>query len=292
MTAAPDAKSDGGPMKLSYVRLNRYINTWGQGAAVESKPLQFKLHPQTLSLQLVKTPTDEQRHAAANVLIYVEDGKVKYEDMSRQGMSMHDVKREAVPDEPAKPAFDANELSGKVTDIELVHFTDDESVAKGRRQLKVTWQLAIKGADIEQRLQGSVDEAQAELERAEAEVSSASDSAEEAKAKAAVAKAKAAKRAAESRYSSGLSRERSRLARLFKCADVKLATTSELLRPSNRKQVTAQCKVLKEGDSVEVTMHYTLGRYELPVALVYSLGRDEKHFDAIASKKLSQLDAR
>jgi hypothetical protein len=61
--------------------------------------------------------------------------------------------------------------------------------------------------------------------------------------------------------------------------------------PSNAKSASDTCKALEKGGDVEVTLTYTLERYEVPVALVYSLGKSQA-FRPIASDALNKLDPR
>ena len=160
----------------------------------------------------------------------------------------------------------------------------------------MTWKLTLGGDQIDGRLRSSLDAATTALDAAERaafalDLDSGADKAAVAKVKAEAASAKAAKAAAEAKYKSGLSSERGRLAKLFSCGDVRVATNRGVRAPLNAKAASDTCKALEKSDAVEVTLTYTLDRYELPVALVYSLGKAQA-FSPIASEALLKLDPR
>lgn len=283
------------PMPLSHVKLRGIVRLTDVDL-VESEPVEFDLHPRALTLQLVKLPTGELEHASGNVVIRQKEGKVAYEEMARLKMSLLGVERADVPGATPEVSFEADELSGKVASVSLVYAADEPSLAKGQRKLSVTWKLAIKGDMIEARLRAPLDAATSALQNATqaAEAASNDASAEAsvvAKAKADLASAKSAKSAAETKYKTGLGGERGRLAKLFACGDAKLATNKSVRAPSNAKAAGDACKALDKENEVEVTMTYALDRYEVPVAIVYSVGKTGA-FRPIASEPLLKIDPR
>lgn len=295
MTAAEGAATGSALLPLSRVRLGRVIRA-SDADLIESEPVEFDIHPAAMTLQKVKLPTGETEHASGNVVVRQKDGKVVYEEMARLKMGLLGIERMDVPPAPPEVAFGADELSGKVVSVALTPAADDASLAKGQRKLSVTWKLNLKGDKIDGRLRSSLDEASAAADAAEAaafklDMDPGADKAEVAKAKAEAAKTKAAKSAAESKYKTGLSSERGRLAKLFACGDARVATNKGVRGPSNAKAASDACKALEKGDDVEVTMTYMLERYELPVAIVYSLGKAQV-FAHIASEPLNKLDPR
>lgn len=298
VVAAADMPPDGRPIPLSKVTYNseKAFVAASEADRVESTPVEFTLNPRTLSLQLVKLPAGDFVHASGNVVVYTKDGKITYDDLGKLKVSMLDVERKDVPSATPDVAFTADELSGRVTGIALVPYTEDTAVPKGERRLRVTWKLGIKGGDIEGRLKAAVDAATSALEAAEkraeaVSIDTSADAAAEAAAKADVAKAKADKTAAESKFKTSLSGERGRLAKLLACGDVRLVTNKTVRSPTNGKAASDACKGLEKSDDVEVTMIYALDRYELPVALSYATGKTS-NFSAIASEPLLKLDPR
>ncbi|RLB52511.1 MAG: hypothetical protein DRI90_22050 [Deltaproteobacteria bacterium] len=290
MAGAPaEGKNAGQPVKLSYVALNRAIDTWGKAGLVQSAPKKVALNPAALTMQLVKSDGDFVP-ASANVAIVVKEGKVKHVDLARLGINMLDMERKDPPATAPAVAFSANELSGKASEIVLTHFTDDTALSKGRRKLSLTWKLNLKGGDIEGRLRADLDKASAALDAAEKAADSASED-DEAKAKTAVTQAKMAKAAAERKYKTDRTRERTRLAKLFPCGDLKLVTNRKVRGAANKKEAKESCKALLEEDEVTVKIHFEIGRYELPAAVSFKLGTDTK-FLPIVSAELIKSDPR
>jgi hypothetical protein len=293
MVAASDAPADGRAVRLMKVKLSQLVRARPL-AVVQSEPIEFDLNPASLSVQLVKLPAGEFAHATGNVVVYLKEGKVAYEDMGKLKISLHDVERKDVPAEPQDVSFEADELSGKVSDLKVIHYLDEPTLNKGQRRLSATWKLNLKGEAIEGRLKAAVDTATATLdaaERVELQADIGSDAAARAKAKADLAKAKADKTAAETKYKTSLSGERGKLAKLLTCGDIRLVTSKGVRSATNGKAATDLCKGLEKANDVEVTLTYSLDRYELPIALSYSLGKTPS-FSPIASARLSKLDPR
>jgi hypothetical protein len=293
MVAASDAPADGRAVRLMKVKLARLIRA-RPADPVQSDPIEFDINPASLAIQLVKVPAGDFAHAAGNVVVYLKEGKVAYEDMGKLKISLHDVERKDVPPEPPDVSFEVDELAGKVSDIKMVHSADDPTITKGQRRLSATWKLSLKGEGIEARLKTAVDTATAALdaaERVELQADIGNDAPARAKAKADLAKAKADKTAAETKFKTSLSGERGKLAKLLTCGDVRLVTSKGVRSATNGKAATDLCKVLEKVNDVEVTLAYTLDRYELPIALSYSLGKTPS-FSPIASARLSKLDPR
>lgn len=293
MVAATDAPADGPAVRLTKVRLSRLVRA-RPADVVLSEPIEFDINPASLSVQLVKLPAGDFAHASGNVVVYLKEDKVTYEDMGKLKLSLHDVERKDVPAEPPVVSFEADELSGKVSDLKMVHYVDDPTMNKGQRRLSATWKLSLKGEGIEGRFKTAVDTATAALdaaERVELQADIGSDAAARAKAKADLAKAKAEKTAAETKFKTSLSSERGRLAKLLTCGDIRLVTSKGVRTATNGKAATDLCKVLEKANDVEVTLTYPLDRYELPIALSYSLGKSPG-FSPIASARLSKLDPR
>jgi len=287
-----DQPKDGTYVPLSHLELRSSIR-YSRADIIESPPVEFDLPPPVMTLQMVKMPSGEMVHASGNVLVYKKDDKVVYQDMAKAKMHLLELTREDVPASTPAVNFAKNELTGQVKGIELVHFTDDTALSKGQRKLAVTWTMHLQGDDIDKRLRVPFDIASSELDKAVQELNGvdSGDAAAVANAKANEAKARAAKSAAETKYKSGLKSEREKLAKAFPCGDVKLATNRGTKGPSNSKAAVEACKAIITGDDAEVTITYTLDRYEIPVALVYSLG-GEFTWNSIASAPLLKLDAR
>jgi hypothetical protein len=278
---------------LSHLELRNPVR-FSRADVVESAPLEFDLPPPVVTLQMVKLPSGEMVHASANVLVFPKEGKVVYQDMAKAKLNLLEAGREDVPAATPAVTFTKNELTGQVKSIELKHFSDDTSLKKGERKLTVTWALHLQGEGIDRRLRVPFDIATGEFEKATADLQKvdSGDAAAVASAKADEAKTKAAKNAAETKYKSGLKSEREKLAKAFACGDVKIATNRGTKGPSNGKAAAEACKaIISGGDDAEVTITYTLDRYEIPIALVYSLGGDFT-WSTIASAPLSKLDAR
>jgi len=190
--------------------------------------------------------------------------------------------------------FEADELSGKVTDLKIVHFTDDPTLNKGQRRLSATWHLSLKGDDIEGRLKAAVDAATTALdaaERVEVQADIGSDGPVKAKAKADLAKAKSDKTAAETRFKTSLSGERGKLTKLLSCGDIRLVTSKGVRGAVNGKSASDTCKVLDKVNDVDVTLSYAIDRYELPIAMTFSIGKAPT-WSPIASARLLKLDPR
>jgi hypothetical protein len=293
MVAAPDAPAEGRAVRLTKLKLGRFVHP-RPSDEVQSEAIEFDLNPAALSIQLVKLPAGDFAHAAGNVVVHLKEGKVAYEDMGKLKLSLHDVERKDVPADPPAVSFTADELTGTVSDLKLVHFADDPVMNKGQRRLSATWKLSLKGDAIEGRLKTAVDTATANLdaaERVELQADIGSDAPAKAKAKADLAKAKADKTAAETKFKTSLSGERGKLAKLLTCGDIRLVTTKGVRSATNSKAATDLCKVLEKVNDVEVTLAYPLDRYEIPIALSYALGKTAG-FSPIASARLSKLDPR
>ena len=97
--------------------------------------------------------------------------------------------------------------------------------------------------------------------------------------------------AAETKYKTGSKTEREKIAKAFPCGDVKIATNRGTKSPSNGKAVGEACKTLLSANEVEVSMTCTLDRYELPVALVYTLG-GKFTWSPVASAPLLKIEPR
>jgi len=293
MIAAKDAGKDAPAVPLTHLEL-RYPIRYTRADILESTPLDFELPPQAMTLQMVKLPSGENVHASGNVLVYVKENKVVYQDMAKAKISLLGATREDVPAGMPAVSFTKNELSGSVKSASITEHVDDSALSKGQRKLSVTWNLHLQGDGIDRRLRVPFDIASSEYEKAAADLSrvDGGDAAAVAEAKGAEAKAKAAKSAAETKYKNGLKGEREKLAKAFVCPEVKIATNRGTKGPSNAKAVGEACKALVTGsDDLEVTITYTLDRYEIPVALVYSLGGDFT-WNPIASGPLLRIDPR
>jgi hypothetical protein len=293
MVQSTTEKPSGAGVPLSRVKLSRVVRAWERDA-VESPRFEAKVSPAALTLQLVKLASGDFAHASGDVVVFLKDGKLAYDDMSRLGLNLLTAERKDLPDVPPEVSFASDELSGKVSDVKLLHFADDTSVAKGLRSLGVAWKLNLKGDAIDARLRAQVEAASAamvEAERAALAADVSGDAAAQAKAKADLAAAKTASSAADAKYKSSLSSERGRLVKLVSCGDIRLATNKTVRGPINAKAASDACKALSSVNDVETTLSYTLDRYEVPIALVYSLG-GALRWSPIASKPLVKLDPR
>lgn len=285
MVAAGDVPKDATTVPLSKLRLRSQIR-YTRDDIVESSPVTFDLPPQAMTLQMVKLDNGELVHASGNLLVYPKEGKVVYQDMAKQKLSLLEVTREDVPASMPEVTFTQNELSGTVKGITIQDHVDDMALNKGQRKLTVTWGMTLQGDNIDARLRVPFDIAKGEYEKAAREAESG-----DAAAKAEAAKTKAAMDAAETKYKTGSKTEREKIAKAFPCGDVKIATNRGTKGPSNGKDVGEACKTLLSANEVEVTMTFTLDRYELPVALVYTVG-GKFTWSPVASAPLLKLDPR
>ncbi|MFO0757683.1 MAG: hypothetical protein U0359_14395 [Byssovorax sp.] len=293
MTTQADVAKDAKVVPLSKLKLARFVRVW-ESDTVESDPVEFDINPAAMTMQQIKLATGDFAHASGNLVVYLKDNKIMYDDMAKLKLSLHNVERQDIPADPPEVAFAQDELTGKVTDISMVHYTDEPTLPKGQRRLTVTWKINLNGDAIEGRLKASVDAAAAAYDAAEKEAVQADltgDAPTKAKAKAALAKAKADKTGAETRFKTSLNGERGKLSKLLNCGDIKLATNRGIRAPSNGKAAADACKGLDKANDVDVTVQYTIDRYEIPVALTYSLGKTMT-FSPIASAKLTKFDIR
>ena len=285
MVAAGDVPKDATTVPLTKLKLRNEIR-YTRDDIIESQPLPFELPPPAMTLQMVKLESGEMVHASGNVLVYVKDGKVVYQEMAKQKLSLLEVSREDVPASTPPVSFTQNELSGTVKGITVQDHVDDTALSKGQRKVTVTWGMTLAGENIDARLRVPYDIAKGEYEKAAKEAESGDPA-----AKAEAAKAKAAMDSAETKYKTGSKTEREKIAKAFPCGDVKLATNRGTKGPSNGKAVGEACKTLLSANDVEVTMTFTLERYELPVALVYNLA-GKFTWSPVASAPLMKMDPR
>ena len=293
MIASGEASKDSGVVPLSHLEL-RYPVRYTKVDVVESAPTEFDLPATAMTMQMVKLASGDLVHASGNVLVYPKDNKVVFQDMAKAKLSLLGITREEVPAAMPEVSFTKNELSGNVKSATISDYVGETSLTKGQRKLTVVWNLRLQGEGIDRRLRVPFDIASGELDKAVADLGKvdSGDAAAVADAKSTEAKARSAKNAAETKYKTGLKSEREKVAKAFPCGDVKVATNKTTKAPSNGKAVAESCKALVSGsDDLEVTMTYTLERYELPVALVYSLGGDFS-WSPVASAPLLKLESR
>lgn len=285
MVAAGDVPKDATTVPLTRLKLRSEIR-YTRDDIIESQALPFELAPQAMTMQMVKLESGDMVHASGNVLIYPKDGKVLFQDMAKAKLSLLEVSRGEVPGSTPEVTFTHNELSGTVRSITLADHVDDTALSKGQRKLTVTWGMNLAGENIDARLKVPYDIAKGEYEKAAKDAESG-----DAAAKAEAAKTKAAMDAAETKYKTGSKTEREKIAKAFSCGDVKIATNRTTKGPSNGKAVVEACKVLLSGNEAEVTMTFTLDRYELPVALVYNVN-GKFTWSPVASAPLLKMDPR
>lgn len=285
MVAAGDVPKDATTVPLSKLKLRSEIR-YTRDDIIESQALPFEVPPQAMTMQMVKLESGDMVHASGNVLIYPKDGKVLFQDMAKAKLSLLEVSRGEVPGSTPEVTFTHNELSGTVRSVTLTDHVDDTALSKGQRKLTVTWGMNLAGENIDARLKVPYDIAKGEYEKAAKDAESG-----DAAAKAEAAKTKAAMDAAETKYKTGSKTEREKIAKAFSCGDVKIATNRTTKGPSNGKAVVEACKVLLSGNEAEVTMTFTLDRYELPVALVYNVN-GKFTWSPVASAPLLKMDAR
>jgi len=280
---------------LSHLEL-RYPVRYTRVDFMESAPFEFDLPPSVMTLQMVKLPAGDLVHASGNVLVYpnTKEGKVVYQDMAKAKLNLLEATREDVPATMPSVSFSKNELSGSIKTAVITDYVGDLTLNKGQKKLSVTWALNLRGDDIDRRLRVPFDIAKSEYERAKSSADGVdqNDKAAVADAKSSLSKAETALSAAETKYKSASKGEREKLAKAFVCGEIKVATNRGTKGPSNAKAASEACKALVNGaNDAEVTITYTLDRYELPVALVYSLGSDFT-WSAIASAPLLKLEPR
>ena len=162
------------------------------------------------------------------------------------------------------------------------------------------------GTDIEARLQADVSSAQAALlsatsalEAARGTLATAQSGGDEGAISAAEDAVEGAERTvssaergvsdAQRAFERGLSSERSDMARLLSCDRLKLTTNRRDVTARNSRDARDACAALRDNGSATVVWEFQIDRYEVPVALTFSLGRDAQ-FVPIASQALSVFD--
>ena len=237
--------------KLRHVKLVKPVYL-GEVGIVESEPLTFDIDPHALSLQGIRLASGEEGFESANIVVHAKDGAPVVDDLAKLGFSLEKVERIPLPEQPPPVRVSAEELSASGEDLALTHFADDASIGKGKRRLSVKWTVSLAGAEIASRL---------------------------------------GEKAAGAQGDRVLKAERLRVAHLFPCGGVTLVTNRGTRAAVDAAAAAKTCAALDTADGAEFTVNYDLDRYEIPIALVYVVGKT-KTFSPIASAALSKLDPR
>jgi hypothetical protein len=237
--------------KLRRVRLYKPLRV-GEADTLASAPLEFEVNARAVALQGIKLPSGEAGFVSGNIVIHAKEGAPVVDDLAKLGFSLDSFPRADLPEQSPKVEVSAEELTASVKSIGLVHHADDASVDKGKRRLTVKWAMAVAGSKIESRLGEKAQGAAGER---------------------------------------ALKSERARVVKLLSCDEIKLVTNKTTRSPANKSEANKSCSALESLDGTEVTVHYDLDRYEVPVALAYAVGKT-KTFSPIASATLTKFDAR
>ena len=237
--------------QLSRVKLYRALRA-GDPDLVTSAPVEIPIDAHALTLQKLTLVDGSVGFGAGNIVFYAKDGAPAVGDLAKLGLSLDSVARADLPS--ASPPVDATaeELTARVTTMKLAVPAEDASIERGKHRLTVTWSFAIAGSKVAARLGEKAEGAGGER---------------------------------------ALKAERIRVAKLLGCDAIQLVTTKTTRGAANKGDAAKTCSALDTVDSIEVVLKYDLERYEIPVALAYSVGKT-KTWTAIASVPLAKLDPR
>lgn len=257
-------------------------------------------------MQQVQLPDGTTGYASGNWVTYSDGGAAKRDHLASWGISAHTAQRTDLPAQTPTVNVTRNEWSMVSTELSMTHYTQAQIEVKGERLVRLATTITINTAAIESRLQAAVASAQATLlsatsalEAARGTLATAQASGDAAAisiaedavdtAEDAVGDAEDAAGDAQSSFERGLSSERSDLARLLACDRLQLVTNRRNLTARNSRAARDACATLSSTGSATVVWEFQIDRYEVPIALSFSLGRDPQ-FVPIASQALSVID--
>jgi hypothetical protein len=273
----------------------------GDDVIGRSAPL--TLPARAFSLQVVQLPNGGPvGYLAGDIFVHGDQGRVFHDSIADFEGSAFDVPTADLPVTPAPVLDRVDEWSLAIDAITMQHWTDVPTAPKGSRVVTVSGRVSVDSGAIEGRMRSSVDSARVADATARAAVAAASSALsaapDDATATATLRTAESAARTAasalaraQSAYDRSLGSERSRFARLLACDRVQLVTDFRLLRAVNGRDMAAHCSTLASGDVIAVSWVFVVDRYEVPVGLTYTVGRDP-HTAFFAAQSLATFDPR
>ena len=241
----------GGGAVLKHVRLYRPVRI-GDTDMVEAAPFTFEVNPRSLTLQQVKLPSGEMGFASGDIVVHAKDGAPLFDDLAKLGLSLDTAERSDVPDRAPDVKVTAEELSAEVTGITLTSYADNPSIERGRRRLTVKWKIAVDSAAMTARL---------------------------------------GEKATDKDGERTLHAERDRLIKGLACDGIQLVTNKTTRIAWNKGEAAKTCALLDSVEGTDFVLSYDVDRYEIPVALAYTVAKT-KTFSPIASEPLLAFDAR
>ena len=227
--------------------------------------VKFSFPGSALSLQVVRLADGDGRTAyAAGGWTIVDDGKgdVKRVESASLGIDLGMLKN--VPEQMPPAKLVQDELAMEFSGVALTQFGDmPGGTKKGTRDLAVAWKATVASAEIQARL--------------DAAVAAAGDNV-------------AARALAEAAAKRGSDPEHKRLAALVGCDSIVLVTSSGRVASPANPEDRAACASLSVGDEASRTLHFAIGRYEIPIGLLVRVGTPR--FVPIASAAMLKFDAR
>lgn len=260
-----------------------------------------------MTMQTIQLPDGTTGYASGNWVTYRNDRGVPGRDhLASWGISAHTAQRSDLPAQTPPVNVTHNEWSLVSSELSMTHYTQAQIENKGERLVRLATTITINTAAIEARLQAGVSSAQSALlaatsalEAARGTLSTAQSGGDEAAISAAEDAVSDAERTvsgaergvsdAQRAFERGLSSERSDLARLLSCDRLQLATNRRNITARNSRDARDACAALRDAGSATVVWEFQIDRYEIPVALSFSLGRDPQ-FVPIASQALTVFD--
>jgi hypothetical protein len=242
---------------------------------------------------------------SGDLLAFDDGGRPGFDSARRLGPRADQVKRAPLPPSSPKVEGTAGGVRFSFSPARLVHWTEDEGIPKGRRRVESSLRLALDLGAAESETSAALSVAQKELDERTATLDAASAkvaaTAREPARKAERASARAEQKAAQAALAAAsravtaakgaAAQVRTRASRAFDCRSVALVTT-RAVRPANAAGgVTAACAMLAEGSSADQPLVWSIERYELPLALSFSVD-GVRHFELIASDALARFDPR
>ena len=262
-------------------------------------PVPVSLPGAAMVMQQVQLPDGTTGYASGNWVTYSDGGAAKRDHLASWGISAHTAQRTDLPAQTPTVNVTRNEWSMVSTELSMTHYTQAQIETKGERLVRLATTITINTAAIEARLQSAVSTAQAALlsatsalEAARGTLATAQSGGDEAAISAAedaVGDAEGDVSDAQRSFERGLSSERSDLARLLACDRLQLVTNRRNITARNSRPARDACSTLGTTGTATVVWEFQIDRYEVPIALGFSLGRDPQ-FVPIASQALSVFD--
>ncbi|MBM4376757.1 MAG: hypothetical protein FJ095_16875 [Deltaproteobacteria bacterium] len=221
----------------------------------------FSFGPTTFGVQSGALPNGTEVFVAGGDALFFDASDIKRADAGALKIDLASLK--PVPAETPSPELSLDELTVNLSGIKLTQHGDvGPGKRKGSRDLAIELKAHLATDQIKARL--------------EAAVGAAPDAAKKA--------------AAEAALKQGPDPERRRLSGAFGCDGVTLVTSMGKQVSLTANDDRTACAALATSDDVARTLHFALGRYEIPVGLLVRLGT--QRFVPIASAPLAKFDRR